>query len=532
MKRNLLTIACHCFLFASLALSISSCKKDETPTEAPRIFKPSGVKIVASESSARLSWDAPLFTGNNKYSYTVDFSTDSLFSTTDFSGKTDSAGYTVHEGELKLRLKYYARVKANATATQPESKYLVSSSFKIVGTQLFRESGTVVRENSVTLAFMEVPAGSTIVISPETGTAITITLTADQIKEKKITIPGLSPTTKYTAELFAGTKSNGYLTFSTTAPIVYTIKISPSDNLATTIANAGDNAVIGLEDGTYELPVLVALINKSVTLRSVNDNPEAVRVNMKGFTLTGTGAGFSASGINFDGTAYTGGYFCDLLAGSGAANFKNIKVENSWIHGFTTAIIRADRSALFTMDDLSFNKCLIYEFAGANYYLFHLDKLAFKTLTVSNSTIYNSSPGLVSCKTTMVGKAPEITISSCTINNIGYGSMLLLLNAAANPVTYIFKNSILANAPRSGTVVGIIASTSASSAITFTNNNTFNLKTADKGTVLPLPGAATQGQTVDPGWTTSTTKFVLPAGSLLWTSATDGGVLGDPRWTF
>lgn len=534
MKRNLLTIACHCFLFASLALFISSCKKDEVQTEAPRIFKPSAVKVVASESSAWLSWKAPLFTGENQYSYTVEFSTDSLFSSTVFSGKTDSTGFTVKEGELKLRLKYFARVKANATATQPESKYLLSSGFKIVGKQLFRANKTVIRENSVDFAFFELAAGSKIVITPETGDAITINLSAEELAKRAMTIPGLSPSMKYTAELFSGSSSSGYLTFTTTAAIVYNIKITPADNLANTIANAANNAVIGLEDGTYELPALVGLAGKMITLRSVNGNPEKVKVNLKGFTFLGTGSGLAVSGINFDGTAYAAAYFCDMLSsGTVAANFKTFHAENSWIHGFTTAVLRADRSALFSLDEMVVNRCLIYEFAGANYYLFHLDKLAFKSLKITNSTIYNSAPGLVSCKTTMPGTPAEVSVNACTINNIGYGSMLLLINAVANPITFSVKNSIIANAPRAGSVVGLIAGTSSSFTTTFENNNTFNLKTTStNGTDLPLPATAKQGQTVDPGWNASTTQFILPTGSILLKSSTEGEALGDPRWTF
>lgn len=535
MKRNIIT-ACHCLIMASLFFCISSCKKEKEQLEAPRIFKVSAMKVVVSENSAKLTWAAPLFTEGNKYKYTVDFSTDTLFSTTEFSAQTDTTGYTVKEGDLKLRVRYFARVKANATATQPESKYIVSpGSFKIVGTQRFFEEMTVARESSVTLYYGAAAEGSKIVITPESGAAITTTLTSADIIANKITIAGLSNSTKYTAELFTGVKSNGYTTFSTTAAIIYSVKVNPGDNLATIIANAADNAVIGLENGTYELPVVVTLAGKAITLRSVADNPELVKVNFKGFALFGTGAGLMVAGINFDGTAYTAAYFCDLTSANinaTAAAFKNVKASNSWIHGISTSIIRCDRGTLYTMDDLSFDNCVVYEISGANYYVFHMDKLAYKSLTVSNSTFYNISPGLVSCRTVMPGTPATISISNTTINNIGFNSNYLLMNAAANPVTFIFKNSILANGPRSGAVLGILNSTAGSSSITFTNNNTFNLKTAIGGTALPLPGASTQGQTVDPGWNAGTVKFTLPVGSILRTSSTSGRALGDPRWTF
>jgi len=535
MKRNIIT-ACYCLIVASLVTCIFSCKKDEQQLEAPRIFKVSGMKVVVSENSAKLTWTAPLFKEGNKYSYTIDFSTDTLFSKTDFSAQTDTTGYTVKEGDLKLRERYFARVKVNATATQPESKYIVGpGSFKIVGTQRFLEEITIARENSVTLFFSAVEEGAKIVITPEAGAAITTSLNSADIAANKITIGGLSNSTKYTAELFTGVKSSGFTSFSTTSAIVYSIKVNPGDNLATIIASAADNAIIGLENGTYELPAVITLAGKTINLRSVNDNPELVKVNFKGFTLLGSGAGLTVAGINFDGTAYTATYFCDLTSASSntaAAAFKNVKATNSWIHGINTSIIRCDRGSLFTMEDLAFDNCLIYEISGANYYVFHMDKLAYKSLTVTNSTFYNISPGLVSCRTVMPGTPATITISNSTINNIGFNSNYLLMNAAANPVNFVFKNSILANGPRSGAVLGIINSTAAAASIAFTNNNTFNLKTAIGGTALPLPGASTQGQTVDPGWNAGTVKFILPEGSILRTSSSTGRAVGDPRWTF
>lgn len=536
MKKNIITTACHCFLLAALVLGFSSCKKEEQPSEAPRIFKASEIKIVSSENSAKLTWTAPLFTGAHKYTYTVDFSTDSLFSTTDFTAQTDTTGYIVNEGDLKLRIKYFARVKANATATQPESKYMVSSGgFKIVGTQLLRDDLTNPRENSVTLYYSTVPETAKIVLTPEGGAAITTILTATDISSKNITIAGLNSSTNYVAELFSGTKSYGYLTFVTPAPTAYAIKVNPGDNLATIIANAADNAVIGLEDGTYDLPLVTTLAGKTITLKGVNDNPANVKVNFKGFTLLGTGSGLVVSGINFDGETYNATYFCDLTSANSNKNeaiFKTVKATNSWIHGIGTAIVRCDRGTLFTMEDLNFSNCLIYDISGANYYLFHMDKLAYKSLTISNSTIYNSSPGLISARTVMPGTPAEIAIRNCTINNVGFNNHYLLINAAANPVNFSFRNSILANGPLSGTILGVLNSTAGSSSISFINNNTFNLKTAIGGTTLPLPGAASQGQTVDPGWNAATVRFNFPAGSLLWTSSTSGGPLGDPRWTF
>ncbi|RBQ05759.1 fibronectin type III domain-containing protein [Pedobacter miscanthi] len=532
-----------------IMISIWACKKDvDQPTEPARSFKPSEVKVSASATSAKLTWTAPLMSTGKALKYSIDFSTDSLFSTVKYSTTSDTTGVSVTEENLSVRTKYFARIKANATDAQPESKYLVSSSFQLTGIQLFlpvRDSE--IKETGITLRYTPTVGLTSIVLTPTAGTAITATLSTAEAAAGLKNITGLTAGIKYSAELFAGTKSKGITTFTTLAPTTYTVKLNPGDDLAAAITSAANGAVIGLNPGTYNLTAATTFITqKTITLKSTSGNATDTKINYKEFDLEGTGAGLTLSGLELDGTIGASPYFINLIGSqannASAATFTNLVVDNCIAHGSTTAFLRGDRGTAakdFKITGITINNSIVYDM-GANgtstYYTFNITKLQFNTLTVSKSTFYNCGPGLVLTSTAFVGdQTPTVLISYSTINAFGGSAKYALLDANTNPVNFSIQNSILANTPKAGTVnAAAIRGTGAGSSITISNTNYFNLNSAlTAGTALTFGTATlsvTQQQNL--GWTATTTDFTLPVGSTLRTSSTTGTAIGDPRWAF
>jgi hypothetical protein len=536
------------FLLGTIIL-ISACKKDvDQPTDVARSFKPSDVKVSASATSAKLTWTAPLMSTGKTLKYSIDFSTDSLFSSVKYSTTSDTTGLSVTEDNLSVRTKYYARVKANATEVQPESKYLVSSSFQLTGIQLFlpiRDSE--IKETGITLRYTPTVGLTSIVLTPATGTAITATLSPADASAGLKAITGLTAGIKYSAELFADTKSKGITTFTTQLPTTYTIRVSPSDDLAATITAAANGAVIGLNPGTYNLTAAVTFITqKTITLKSTSGNATDTKINYKEFDLEGTGAGLTLSGLELDGTAAASPYFINLIGSqtnvAAAATFTNLIIDNCIAHGSTTAFLRGDRGTAikdFKITAITVNNSIVYDMGNngtSTYYTFNITKLQFNTLTVSKSTLYNCGPGLVLSSMPFVAdQTPTVLISYSTINAFGGSSKYALLDVTTNPINFSIQNSILANTPKSGTInAAAIRATGAGSSITISNTNYFNLNSAlTSGTALTFGSATlsvTQQQNL--GWTPTTTDFTLPIGSTLRTSSTTGTAIGDPRWTF
>jgi len=535
-------------LLSCLAILVFSCKKENLPTEPARIFKPGDLSVSAGATSARLKWTKPLMSSGRSYKYSIDFAKDSLFQTVAFTATSDSLGYVVTEANLTVRTKYFARVKAIASADQPESKYTVSTGFSLSGTQLFLQTRDgEIKETGVTLRYTPTSGLSSIVLTPITGTAVTVSLSATDVSAGFKTISGLMAGTQYSAELFAGNTSKGLTSFTTLAPTAYTQVLSPADDLAAAIAAAANNAVIGLNPGTYDLSAAVTFITgKTITLKSTSGIATDTKVNFKEIDIEGTGAGISLSGIHFDGTAGNAAYFINFIGSQAsnavAATFTNVVVDNCIVHDASTAFMRGNRGSAakdHKITGITVNNSIVYNF-GANgtssYYAFHLDKMQFKTLNITKSTFYNFGPGLLIASANMsVDPVPTVTVSSCTLNGFGGNAKYALLDANANPVNFSIQNSIIANTPKSATVnASAVRASAAGITLSISNSNYFNLVSASGGTT-PLTFGATalsSNQTITLPWTADTNDFSLPAGSVLRTAGSTGGAIGDPRWTY
>jgi len=549
MKRIVYQLSLKLVILTALIMVISSCKKtDDQPTDPARSFKPSDIKVVATSAiSSKITWTAPLMSSGKALKYSIDFSTDSLFSTIKYAATSDTTGFTITEDNIPVRTKYYARIKANATATQPESKYAVSSSFQLTGIQLFLlVSDSEIKENNVTLRYTPTVGLSSIVLTPTSGTAITTTLSTTDASAGLKLITGLTAGTKYNAELFIGTKSYGITSFTTQQPTTYTIKISPTDDLAATIAAAANGAVIGLNIGTYNLTSAATFITqKTITIKSTSGNPSDTKVNFKEIDIEGTGAGVTLSGIEFDGTTANAAYFLNFIGSQAttgaAATFTNVVVDNCIVHAANTAFLRANRGTITgdqKISGITVSNSVVYDMgvnSSAAYYTFHLDNIEFKTLTVTKSTFYNSGAGLVLASKTISAAIPTVSISYCTINGFGGAAKYAILDAATNPLAFSLTNSIIANTPKSGTVAAAaVRSTGTGSSTVISYSNYFKLSTAlSAGTALTFGTAVLNvTQTQDLGWTAADTEFKLPATSTLRTSSSTGGPIGDPKWTF
>ncbi|MFW0714894.1 DUF4957 domain-containing protein [Pedobacter sp. N23S346] len=548
MKKIIYQFSWKFAMLVLIAVALNACKKSEDqPNEPARIFKPSEVKIAAGETRAKLTWTVPIMAAGKALKYNIDFSTDSTFATIKYSATSDTAGITVTEDNIPVRTKYYARVKASATADQPESKYVRSSVFQLTGTQLFSAvRDNDVKETNVTLRYTPTAGLNAIVLTPATGNAITATLTAADATAGVKLISGLTAGVSYSAELFADTKSKGLVTFTTLLPTNYTVRLNPGDDLATAITNAADGATIGLNPGAYTLATTAFITRKTITIKSTSGNPSDTKVNYKEIDLEGTGAGITLSGIEFDGTAGASLYFLNFIgsqaANGSAATFTNVVVDNCIAHGSTTAFLRGDRGTAardFKITNITVNNSIVYDM-GANgssaYYTLHINKMQFNTMMVSKSTFYNAGPGLVSASTTYTGDVvPAVAITNSTFNGFGGNAKYALLDASANPIRFTIQNSILANTPKSGTVnAAAIRATGAGSTLAISNSNYFNLSSALTGGTALTFGTATltSNQTLNLGWTPTTTDFTLPAASPLRTAGSAGGAIGDPRWTY
>jgi len=523
-----------------------------------RAFTPSGLSVRTVKDSAIFKWNMPVYGNGKALKYTLELAKDSLFSTIDYTRIADTTGAVVLDPEIELNTRYFYRVKVNEYKGTAASMYLNSSTaFRLTGQQYFRVIRDFeITENTALFHWFQNTntAGLTkIVLTPSltNSSAITAEITGSDIAAGMKNIVGLTPDMRYTVQLFAGNKSKGILNITTAKPVVFTTVLSPTDNLATAITAAANGDVIGLNPGTYNLTGITYITQKSITIRSVANDPGTTKIKSREINLVGDSAGVSLAGIDFDGnysgTSY-GTAFMQLMGTQAAtgtkAAFKAIKIENCIIHDYLRCILRGNYGAAANdqkIESVSINNSRIYNVDQANaqgYYMFSLEKLLISKLSFTKSTFYNLGQGMINMGTNLSSTiVPAISLDYCTFNNFGGGNKYLFIDANANKIVYTFNNSIVANTPISGTIQAAAFRASASgNVLAFSNNNYFNLRLTSGGAAVTLTGLAQANDiSIDLGWTAATTNFKLVDAlefSKVFSASSNGSTVGDPRWAY
>ena len=558
---SIVSIAGICLII--LGTFNSACKKNFTgtveDTSVNRSFSPSGLSISTNRDSAKFKWTAPLYALKG-LTYTLELSTDSLFGKTDYSVTVDTVKALFIDPQIKLNTPYFTRVRANAFDGRNASSYLYAPrSFRLNGQQYLR----VVRDfevtpNSVLIHWFindQTKDLTNITFTPASGNAINTTLAAADVTAGLKNITGLTPGTRYTVQLLAGSKSKGLTSITTPEAPVYTTILSSGGNLAAAITAAANGDVIGLNPGTYNLTSINYITQKSITIRSTSNNPRDTKINSRELDLSGDGAGLTLVGVevngNYSGTSYGSTFL--ILVGSQAttnlaATFGNVRIDNCIIHDYTRCVfignlgVTANAQKIGT---IGFNNSIFYNIDQANtsgYYMFSMEKLEFKSFAISKSTLYNMGEGLINISTALaapanLAAAPVITIDYSTFNGIAGNTKYAFMDANTNLVTFNFNNSIVANTPLSGSVNSTaIRASNTQNALSFSNNNYFKLNITPGGSALSLTGLAqNNNQRIDLGWTVATTNFFLTPTSTntpIFSASSNGSTIGDPRWAY
>ncbi|MCC9137245.1 DUF4957 domain-containing protein [Pontibacter silvestris] len=552
MKRILNKISHSLIPIMLLGLLTVACKEEIDELEPMRMFTPAGaISSESGVSQVKLTWNPSLYTTESSgVTYTVEVAADTLFETpVILTVETDTSGVVFTDDQLEIRKEYFARIKANALGDRPESHWVVSNSFRIIGEQiiLLPIYSPGVKATSATLRWRVTPGITRVVVTPmqllpgeaepvEAGDPMEFPVTEEEGTAGKKVIETLESNTIYNVQIYAGNKSKGYASFTTKTKINYTIVLTPDQDLATAIQASADGDIIGLEPGEYDATSTIEISGKYITLISVSGDPADTKVKYKEFELNGEGAGVKFSGIDFDGEEAGASYFFNLTGG--ATNFKNFIVENSIVHHASNTILRGNRAdkSDFKVDTIKFDNTFIYDIGESGSYSFLLlDEMEFKSLELTNSTFNNIGRQLISWATDLTDNpVPSILIDHCTITNFGYRNYPLL-DANGNKVNFTMQNSILVNIPKPESTISsaFVRVSSSGSTINASYNNLYNL-TNGEGEELEFPEGSqmTNNLAVNLGWSTTTTSFHLPASSQLRSASSTGGAIGDPRWLF
>ena len=535
-------------ILVSIALiACTDLNQDFSAPDDMQRFRPVRITGQNGEIAVTLTWPEALFTDPGEVTYAIQIAKDSLFTNIELEFETVQTTARVTDEDLEIKVRYFARVRANGQTPSLHSAWVRTiNAFQITGEQIFLPTfNNEIGSTTVLLRWRQNASPTRIVLTDSGGNVSEFVISQEEREAANKTLEGLKPSTEYIAEIFEGTRTKGITSFVTNEPSIFDIVLSPNDNFRGIVEEAEDGAVIGLQPGIYNIVdeggeyANLRITGKTITLQSVSGDPSDTQVNFKEFTFTETGAGISVNGITFNGGPGGGAYFLNFAGG--AATFTHVIVENSIVENVGTSFMRANRAAnnAHKIDMIKVSSSILRNHNVENYHVFHLDKLEFKEIEITNSTFSAlGSRGFIGWATNLTMPfTPKITVNNVSINGLGSRNRNdTLLDCNNNLVEFTMTNSILTNMPFTDQTVGNrLVRANPDSQIILSHMNMFNLTT---GGADPEPlTLQTYVQTSnilnqDLGWNAGTTNLTLPAGSALRTAANNGGPIGDPRWAF
>lgn len=515
-------------LFVALLLTVVvfSCKKIELERFTPnKMFTPTALTVSGGDTSVIISWPASLFSAGSGVNYTLEISQDSTFKATpDLSIKVDSTAEVVTDDKIKDRTPYFVRVKANATANAAESEWVSSTTpFSLVGVQIFHplQSADII-DDAVILDWTTTQGVDKIVFTKANGDTMQVAVTADQNAAGEALVEGLSAGTNYTAEIFAGNKSKGLLTFTTKAPVVgnNVVDLRPIADrpsvLFDTLSQISDGAIVLLKRGrTYTIPSAYTF-DKSVSIRSGLGfgNPAELLLS-NNFDASGNidSLNFSDLTIATDGNA---DYFMNI---GHETVIGDVKVENCTTEGvFNNSFIRLKKAGA-EINNLLINNCIIDSFGiGAKYAVIYANassSAVIDNISIQNSTFYSFYYFIRQDGVT----GTSLNINNCTFNDMINQGGYFINYSGTFPPKFNIMNTILGSTIDPTNSNGIKSSGNAVLSNTYmTSDCVFSAN--------PITGANSYSGTAgdlftDPGNGDFTIKDNSFAGK---------STAGDPRW--
>lgn len=517
-------------ILTALTTACSDQSEELTSVDYDRVFAPFGLEAkVNNNVNVRLSWtpiggatsydieifqdDSLTFAGSPVRTYTELTNNDIPYDVTNLMGDT----------------KYSARFKTHSKDA-PESKWN-GIFFKTDPEQLLTE----VKEDDLTYSSAQFTWKADkevtgIVLTPGD---IKHTFSADELAACTATIEGLEGNTKYTARLVNGDKNCGERTFTTLIDPTTAILVSEDGkSLQEAIDEATpDLNLILVRAGTYEITALD--VDKDVRIVGERMNNRPV---IKGGNIKLNGGSVEMRNIILDGNG-TKNHAFDYKE---EATYAALNVENCEIRNFGKGLFYLNTASL--VESITFDNCIIHDVVCSGADFMDSRKGAYKSLTFTNNTVYNS------CEERDFVRYDNSTKNFLEVEskiNVSNNTLIGISNASSKRIMYVrfaieekegevvkttFKHTITFQNNLVTETKGYFSKQSqTNSAPTFGNNNYFKAEKA--GTIevtidgAPKDIAKDEATDLDP-------KFKDAANGDFTITNEDLKInkVGDPRW--
>ena len=534
--------------FLAAVLCMYACKKSPVELFDPsRAFTPTNLKVsIYSDTSVNISWNAAVNSPSSGVTYTVQFATDTTFTTPVFSLVTSLTSITVTDDSLLDGVRYYVRVFTNAYGTTPGSLLYGNadtSGFTFAGVQLLNTpSINQIIDVAAILSWTPTPSITTLLLTAPNGDTTRVSISAAAVAAGVDTIYSLTPETKYTAQLFAGTKSMGTTTFTTDesatgANVIDLRSVADADDpniLVDTLPLIPSGSTVLLQGGmTYSIPYNAATgigytFNQSVTIETGMAFGASQAIISIGSNLDASG---TMNSLVFNNVAFAtpatngSGYVFNIsqAATINTLDFENCTTQGSWGNSFVRL-----KATGQTINNLVINNCVIDSFGVANKYaLIYPDASGaiIDNIKITNSTFYYIDY-FIEDEDLPSPNSTTIAVSNCTFNNFLVNDGYIFnyndgIPASLSFTDCIFGSTVAADGIKSGSGTNMFTNCFATSDCTFSGSSPST--TTGKPTALSVAASSLFASPLSnpPDLTLQNTSIV---------TGTDGTVAGDPRW--
>lgn len=510
---------------ALLAFAVISCKKDLVERFTPeRMFTPTEITVRTVDTSVVISWPSSLFSAGSGVTYTLQISEDSTFQAAPaLSFIVDSTAAIVTDDSLKDRTSYFARVKANATNAATESAWVEAAThFSLVGVQIFQSvQSSDILDDEVILHWTTTEGVDKIVITAPNGDTTQVSITDANNTAGQVLISGLTGSTQYTAEIFAGTKSKGLVTFTTKASLsgnniidLRNITDRP-DVLFDTLSQVPEGSIILLKRGLSYTISSSYVFKQSVSIMSgIGFGEPAILQLASNFDASGNIDSLQFSDLTI--TTIGATYFMNV---GNAAVINKMNVSNCTTQGvFNNSFIRL-KTAGDEIKNLIISNCIIDSFGiGAKYAVLYANagsSAVIDNIDIQNSTFYSfyyfiRQDGVA---------GTSLNINNCTFNSMINQGGYFVNYSGKFPGAFNISNTIFGSTIDPTNANGIKPAGNAVLSNTYaTSDNVFSAN--------PITGATSySGTAADLFEAPANGNFTIKDNSFAGKSAA-----GDPRW--
>jgi hypothetical protein len=442
-------------LFLMVVLGMYACKKSSVDLFIPdRQFTPQGLSVAShGDTAVTISWKQSVNSATG-LTYTVQVATDTTFATPALSFVTTQTSVLLTDDSLADGQKYYVRVKANGGSASADSYWMAStSSFSFVGVQIFKTiSSNNIIDVAAILSWTTTPGVSMLVLTAPNGNATQIPISDSINTAGQIQVNDLSPNTKYTAQIFAGTKQMGSTTFTTQATVaganVIDLRTASDANdpnvLIDTLPLIPAGSTVLLQRGmTYNITSSY-IFTQTVTIMSGLgfSTPAVIALGSQNFDASGNIDSIRFADVTFATNANgAASYVFNISAATtiGTLTFENCTTQGN----FGNSFIRL-KAASQTINNLVIDNCILDSIGvGQKYAVIYPDATGaiINNMSITNSTFYYISY-FIRDDDIPAGNSTTVTVSNCTFNNfLNQSGYLFEFNTGA-PAALSFNNCI------------------------------------------------------------------------------------------